>query len=42
MTFPVAYDPDLTITEGDFYFVGDPHSVFVKADGKISRSSPPR
>ena len=40
VTFPVAYDPDFTITEGDFYFVGDPHSVFVKADGKISQIVP--
>ena len=35
--FPVAYDPDVTITEGDFYLVGDPNAVFVKADGKISK-----
>jgi cytochrome c biogenesis protein CcmG, thiol:disulfide interchange protein DsbE len=40
VTFPVAYDPDLTITEGDFYFVGDPHAVFVKADGEISEIAP--
>jgi hypothetical protein len=40
VTFPVAYDPDLTITEGDFYFVGDPHAVFVDADGKISAVAP--
>ena len=37
MRFPVAYDPDVTITEGDFYFVGDPNAVFVNADGKISQ-----
>lgn len=40
VTFAVAYDPDLTITEGDFYFVGDPHAVFVKADGEISEIAP--
>jgi peroxiredoxin len=37
VNFPVAYDPDVTITEGDFYLVGDPNAVFVKADGKISK-----
>ena len=35
VTFPVAYDPNLTITSGDFYFQGDPYVVFVNADGKI-------
>ncbi|HEY1830922.1 MAG TPA: TlpA disulfide reductase family protein [Acidimicrobiales bacterium] len=35
--FPVAYDPNLGVTEGDFYFEGDPDAVFVKADGKIAR-----
>jgi peroxiredoxin len=34
--FPVAHDPDIAITSGDFYFEGDPNSVFVKADGTIS------
>lgn len=36
VTFPVAYDPDNDITNGDFYFVGDPYAVFVKGDGTIS------
>jgi peroxiredoxin len=34
--FPVAHDPDITITSGDFYFEGDPNAVFIKADGTIS------
>jgi thiol-disulfide isomerase/thioredoxin len=34
--FPVAHDPNITITSGDFYFEGDPNAVFVKADGTIS------
>jgi peroxiredoxin len=37
VTFPVAYDPNLTITSGAFYFEGDPHAVFVNGDGTISR-----
>ncbi len=37
VTFPVADDPDLTITEGAFYFRGDPHTVFVGANGKIAK-----
>jgi peroxiredoxin len=37
VTFPVAYDPDVTITSGAFYFEGDPHAVFVNGDGTISR-----
>jgi peroxiredoxin len=37
VTFPVAYDPDVSITEGAFYFTGDPHAVFVRADGKIAK-----
>jgi thiol-disulfide isomerase/thioredoxin len=37
VTFPVAYDPNLTITEGDFYFDGDPNAVFVRPDGTIAR-----
>ena len=37
VTFPVAYDPDVTVTEGDFYLVGDPNAVFVRADGTINR-----
>jgi peroxiredoxin len=35
--FPVAYDPDDTITSGDFWFTGDPYAVFVNADGTIFR-----
>ena len=35
--FPVAYDPNDTITSGDFWFTGDPYAVFVKADGTIDR-----
>jgi cytochrome c biogenesis protein CcmG/thiol:disulfide interchange protein DsbE len=37
VTFPVAYDPDLLITSGAFYFRGDPYAVFVKADGTIAK-----
>jgi peroxiredoxin len=37
VTFPVGYDPDLTITEGDFFFRSDPEVVFVNADGTIAR-----
>ena len=35
--FPVAYDPNDTITSGDFWFTGDPYAVFVNADGTINR-----
>jgi thiol-disulfide isomerase/thioredoxin len=38
--FPVAADPDTTITSGDFYFDGDPYAVFVKGDGSISAIVP--
>ncbi len=37
VAFPVAYDPNLTITSGDFYFDGDPYAVFVNADGTINK-----
>jgi peroxiredoxin len=37
VTFPVAYDPNVTITEGTFDFHGDPYTVFVKANGTINR-----
>ncbi len=37
VTFPVAYDPNVTITEGDFYFHGDPYTVFVNANGTINK-----
>ena len=35
--FPVASDPQADITNGLFYFRGDPYTVFVKGDGTISR-----
>jgi thiol-disulfide isomerase/thioredoxin len=35
VTFPVAYDPDVSVTSGLFYFDGDPYAVFVKGDGTI-------
>jgi thiol-disulfide isomerase/thioredoxin len=34
--FPVAQDAVIAITNGDFYFQGDPYAVFVKGDGTIS------
>ncbi len=37
VTFPVAYDPNVDITSGLFYFTGDPYAVFVKADGTIAK-----
>jgi thiol-disulfide isomerase/thioredoxin len=37
VTFPVAYDPDTTVTSGLFYFRGDPYAVFVQGDGTIDR-----
>ena len=37
VTFPVAYDPNVTITSGLFYFTGDPYAVFVRGDGTIDR-----
>jgi peroxiredoxin len=37
VTFPVAYDPNVNITEGAFDFHGDPYTVFVSADGIISK-----
>ncbi len=37
VTFPVAYDPNLLITSGIFYFRGDPYAVFVNANGTINR-----
>jgi thiol-disulfide isomerase/thioredoxin len=38
--FPVARDPLIAITSGDFYFNGDPYAVFVKGDGTISAIVP--
>ena len=37
VTFPVAYDPNIEVTEGTFYFSGDPYAIFVRADGTIDR-----
>jgi cytochrome c biogenesis protein CcmG, thiol:disulfide interchange protein DsbE len=37
VTFPVAYDRELGITSGLFYFRGDPDAVFVNGDGTIAR-----
>jgi thiol-disulfide isomerase/thioredoxin len=38
--FPVARDPQIAITSGDFYFDGDPYAVFVEGDGRISAIVP--
>ena len=38
--FPVARDPDIAITNGDFYFEGDPYAVFVTGNGTISAIVP--
>jgi thiol-disulfide isomerase/thioredoxin len=37
VSFPVAYDPNVNITSGLFYFTGDPYAVFVHADGTIAK-----
>ena len=37
VTFPVAADPDITVTSGLFSFEGDPYAVFVKGDGTVAR-----
>jgi peroxiredoxin len=37
VTFPVAYDPNATITSGLFYFTGDPYAVFVRRNGTIAK-----
>jgi thiol-disulfide isomerase/thioredoxin len=37
VSFPVAYDPNVNITSGLFYFTGDPYAVFVRADGTIAK-----
>jgi thiol-disulfide isomerase/thioredoxin len=34
--FPVAFDRNIAVTSGAFYFEGDPHAVFVRGDGTIS------
>src|ERR1019366_1786455 len=38
--FPVAFDHNIAITSGAFYFEGDPYAVFVKGDGTISAIVP--
>ena len=38
--FPVAFDHNIAITSGVFYFQGDPYAVFVKGDGTISAIVP--
>ena len=38
--FPVARDPGIAITNGDFYFEGDPYAVFVTGNGTISAIVP--
>jgi hypothetical protein len=40
VSFPVAYDPNVDITSGLFYFTGDPYAVFVRADGTIAKIVP--
>ena len=40
VTFPVAYDPNVTITEGTFDFHGDPYTVFVRGNGTIGQVVP--
>jgi hypothetical protein len=37
VTFPVAVDADYRVTEGLYYFVGDPDTVFVNGNGTIAR-----
>jgi peroxiredoxin len=37
VTFPVAYDPNVAIMSGKFYFEGDPYAVFVNSDGTIDK-----
>jgi thiol-disulfide isomerase/thioredoxin len=37
VSFPVAADPDITVTSGLFSFQGDPYAVFVKGDGTIAK-----
>ena len=36
VTFPVAADPEYAVTNGDYYFTGDPDAVFVDGDGTIA------
>jgi peroxiredoxin len=37
VTFPVAADPEVAITQTTFGFDGDPYAVFVKGDGTIDK-----
>jgi cytochrome c biogenesis protein CcmG, thiol:disulfide interchange protein DsbE len=37
VTFPVALDPNVSITNGLFYFDGDPYAVFVRGNGTIGK-----
>jgi cytochrome c biogenesis protein CcmG, thiol:disulfide interchange protein DsbE len=37
VSFPVAYDPNVDVTSGLFYFTGDPYAVFVRGDGTIAK-----
>jgi len=36
VSFPVAADPVYQVTEGLYYFTGDPDAVFVNSDGTIA------
>ena len=36
VTFPVAFDPVAAVTNGLYYFTGDPEAVFVAGDGTIT------
>jgi thiol-disulfide isomerase/thioredoxin len=40
IAFPVAFDPNIAITNGAFFFQGDPYAVFVKGDGTINAVVP--
>jgi thiol-disulfide isomerase/thioredoxin len=37
VTFPVAADADYRVTEGLYYFDGDPDTVFINGNGTIAR-----
>jgi peroxiredoxin len=37
VTFPVAADADYRVTEGLYYFDGDPDTVFIDGNGTIAR-----
>ena len=36
VTFPVAADPDYQVTEGLYYFTGEPDAVFINGNGTIA------